>query len=200
VKDVDDFSGHRIEAQLRVEFPTTAVLVVDMLNDFIDEAGAMPLPIARQLYGPIRDLLGMAREGGATVFWLNDCHEPGDTEFRKRTPHCIAGTWGAQVVEELRPPAGEAHLPKTRYSGFYCTDLEDRLTSAGAKQLVIVGIATNICVRSTVHDAFFRDFDVVVPSDCVSATSEREQASTLYDIDTHYGTVCNLGELLAARA
>ena len=200
VKAVDDFSDHRIEVPLRVDFPTTAVLVVDMLNDFINEAGAMPLPIARRLYGPIRDLLDAARGSGATVLWLNDRHEPDDSEFRKRTPHCIAGTWGAQVVSELEPPAAEVQLAKTRYSGFYRTDLEERLTSASIGQLVVVGIATNICVRSTIHDAFFRDFDVIVPSDCVSATSEREQASTLYDIDTHYGTVCTLKELLSARA
>ncbi len=198
VQELDEFSAHRYETPLRVELPTTAVLVVDMLNDFIEEAGAMPLPVARGLYRPIQEVLAAVREGGGSVLWLNDRHEQGDTEFRKRTPHCISGTWGAEVVADLAPPPGDVQLPKTRYSGFFRTDLEERLTAEHVKQLVVVGIATNICVRSTVHDAFFRDFDVIVPSDCVSATSDREQASTLYDIDTHYGTVCTVGQFLAA--
>ena len=60
----------------------------------------------------------------------------------------------------------------------------------------MVGVVTNICVRSTVNDAFFLGYEVFVPEDCVAATSERQQEAHLYDIDTHYGTVTNLGAVI----
>jgi ureidoacrylate peracid hydrolase len=63
---------------------------------------------------------------------------------------------------------------------------------------VIAGVVTNICVRSTVHDAFFLGYQVVVPEDCVAATGPREQASSLYDIATHFGTVCDCAQVVRA--
>jgi ureidoacrylate peracid hydrolase len=70
----------------------------------------------------------------------------------------------------------------------------------GVNTLIVTGVVTNICVRSTCHDAFFRGYDVLVPRECVSATSEREQESSLYDIDTHYGAVTSLEQVLVLLA
>lgn len=175
----------------------SAVLVVDMLNDFLEPAGAMPLPEGRRLYEPIRRLLGTARTHQSAVIWVCDSHPPGDREFDKRSVHCLSGTWGAQIVEALQPPTDEYRVAKRRYSGFYETDLDLRLRELGVAHVILTGVVTNICVRSTAHDAFFRGYDVIVVEECVAATSEREQASSLYDIDTHYGTVAGLEEVLA---
>jgi ureidoacrylate peracid hydrolase len=95
-------------------------------------------------------------------------------------------------VDALRPPPDDYVVRKRRYSGFFETDLDLRLREWGVLQLIVTGVVTNICVRSTVHDAFFRGYDCLIPVECVAATSKREQLSSLYDIDTHFGEVTSL--------
>ena len=191
-----DFAEHRVQRSVDFDPGRSAVLVVDMLNDFLDPSGAMPLPEGQRLYEPIRRLLATARAHGSAVIWVCDTHPPGDREFDKRSVHCLTGTWGAQIVEVLQPRDDEYRVPKRRYSGFYETDLDLRLRELGVAHLILTGVVTNICVRSTAHDAFFRGYDVIVVQDCVAATGEREQESSLYDIDTHFGTVADLEEVL----
>jgi ureidoacrylate peracid hydrolase len=178
----------------------SAVLVIDMLNDFLEPEGAMPLLEGRRLFEPIGRLLGAARTGGMPVIWICDEHSPADREFEKRSVHCLKGSWGAEIVADLGRKAEEIRIPKTRYSGFYQTDLEETLRRLRVDHLILAGVVTNICVRSTAHDAFFRDYRVVIPVECVAATSEREQESTLYDLDTHYATVVDLEDVLAIFA
>ena len=191
-----DFSEHRVQRSLGLEPGRSAVLVVDMLNDFLEPSGAMPLPEGRRVYEPIRRLLTSARASGSPVIWVCDTHPRDDREFEKRTVHCLAGTWGAQIVDALEPRDDDYRVQKRRYSGFYETDLDLRLREQRVTTLILTGIVTNICVRSTAHDAFFRGYDVIVVQDCVAATSDREQDSSLYDIDTHFGTVASLEEVL----
>lgn len=193
-----DFSEHRVPRDgLGVAPAQAALLVVDMLNDFLEEGGAMVLASGRSLYRPIAQLLAAARQAGVRVFWICDRHpDLEDREFEKRTPHCLEGTWGAGIVIDLEQRPEDQVVTKRRYSGFFQTDLDLRLRELELRQLIVTGVVTNICVRSTVHDAFFRGYDVIVPEDCVAATSEREQASSLHDIDTHYGTVCSLSDVL----
>jgi ureidoacrylate peracid hydrolase len=192
------FSEHRVQPR-RLDFDParSAVLVIDMLNDFLDPEGAMPLLEGRRLFEPIRRLLLSARDSGTPVIWVCDEHLPNDREFEKRTVHCLKGSWGAEIVADLAPVSEELRIPKTRYSGFFQTDLDRRLRDIGIDHLILTGVVTNICVRSTAHDAFFRDYRVIIPVECVAATSDREQESTLYDLDTHYGVVANLEQVLA---
>jgi len=194
------FSEHRVKQGLDFDPERSAVLVIDMLNDLLEPEGAMPLLEGRRLYKPIRRLLRSARQSGTAVIWICDEHLPTDREFEKRSVHCLHGSWGAEIVAELEPEVSELRIPKTRYSGFFETDLDHRLRQQGIDHLILTGVVTNICVRSTAHDAFFRDYRVTVPVECVAATSEREQDSTLYDLDTHYGTVASLEEVLAILA
>jgi ureidoacrylate peracid hydrolase len=193
---VIEFSEHRVQRTMGFDPGRTAVLVIDMLNDFLEPAGAMPLPEGHRLYEPIRRLLAIARFHGSAVIWVCDTHPRGDREFDKRSVHCITGTWGAQIVEPLQPRDDEYRVAKRRYSGFFETDLDLRLRELGVAHLILAGVVTNICVRSTAHDAFFRGYDVIVVQECVAATGEREQESSLYDIDTHFGTVSALEEVL----
>ena len=194
------FSEHRVDHQLAFEPEKTAVLVIDMLNDFLEPEGAMPLLEGRRLYEPIRRLLKSARKRGSPVIWVCDEHLPTDREFEKRSVHCLKGSWGAEIVADLEPDNQEFRIPKTRYSGFFETDLDQRLRDLGIDHLILTGVVTNICVRSTAHDAFFRDYLVTIPVECVAATSDREQESSLYDLDTHYATVADLEEVLAILA
>lgn len=93
------------------------------------------------------------------------------------------------MIEELKPQQGDFIVKKRRFSGFYETDLDLTLKDLKVDTVITIGVVTNICVRSTIHDAFFRGYKVFVPRDCVMATGEREQQSSLYDIDTHFGEV-----------
>ncbi len=194
------FSEHRIKRGLDFDPERSAVLVIDMLNDFLEPEGAMPLLEGRRLYEPIQRLLKSARSSRTPVIWICDEHLPSDREFEKRSVHCLKGTWGADIVADLGADPEELRIPKTRYSGFFATDLDERLRQQGIEHLILTGVVTNICVRSTAHDAFFRDYRVTIPVECVAATSEREQESTLYDLDTHYATVADLEEVLAILA
>ena len=184
--------------QRRLEFDpaTTAVLVVDMLKDFFDDGGAMVLEGGKALYEPHQKLLAAARAAGMPVLWLNQTLPPDDSLFETRTVHCIAGSWGAQVVDELPVEDGDIVIPKRRYSGFFQTTLDLTLRERGVDTVIVTGVVTNICVRSTVHDAFFLRYKVLVPENLVMATSTQAQEVTLYDIDTHYGDVTDLDSVL----
>jgi ureidoacrylate peracid hydrolase len=180
---------------------TTAVVVVDMINEFLEDGGLMMLAAGRALYGPIQQLVDAAHAAGTTVVWLRDEHaDESDTEFRKRIIHCLKGSWGTQIVDSLRPGPNDIVLPKSTYSGFFRTPLHELLQQRGIKTLLITGVVTNICVRSTSHDAFFLGYDVLVPEQCVSATSDREQASSLYDIGRNFGAITTLDAVLAQFA
>ena len=177
---------------------TTAVLVVDMLKDFFKEGGAMVLEGGEALYAPHRRLLAAARAAGMPVLWLNQSLPPDDSLFQMRKVHCLAGSWGAEVVDELPVDESDIVIPKRRYSGFFQTTLDLTLRERGIDTVIVTGVVTNICVRSTVHDAFFLRYKVLVPEDLVMATSLNAQEVTLYDIDTHYGDVTNLEHVLGA--
>ena len=176
---------------------TTAVLVVDMLKDFFKDGGAMVLDGGEVLYEPHRKLLSVARAAGMPVLWLNQSLPPDDSLFEMRTVHCLAGSWGAEVVDELPIAEADIVIPKRRYSGFFQTTLDLTLRERGIDTVIVTGVVTNICVRSTVHDAFFLRYKVFVPEDLVMATSPQAQEVTLYDIDTHFGVVTTLDNLLA---
>lgn len=200
---MDSFSAHRQpqtgDGALRDG--RIALLVVDMLNDFLVPGGAMVLPGGDVLYQPINRLSDAVRRSGGEVVWVCDRHEDlEDREFDKRTPHCLAGTWGADVVDALHREEGDHELPKRRYSAFFQTDLDLWLRERDVRTVIVCGVVTNICVRSTVHDAFFRGYHVVVPTDGCAATGEREQASTLYDIETHFGRLATSDELVGTLA
>lgn len=191
------FAEQRVASRLEFDPDRAAVLVIDMLNDFLEDGGAMVLSGGKVLYEPISRLLEHARQSELPVLWVCDEHPVmDDAEFEKRIPHCIAGTWGAEVVDALDVREHDYRIRKRRYSGFFETDLDLRLRELKAETLIITGLSTNICVRSTIHDAFFRGYQVIVPEDCVAATSQREQESTLYDIETHYGLTTKLSKVV----
>jgi ureidoacrylate peracid hydrolase len=168
------------------------VLVVDMVNDFCKPGGAMVLPGCELLVPPQRMVIDAARLAGVPVIWIHDSHRRNmrrEREFAKRQTHCLEGTWGVEIVDELGARADDIHVIKHRYSAFFQTDLDLVLKDMMVDQVVVFGVVTNICVRSTVHDAFFNGYEVVVPRDCCAATGPREHESTLYDIATHFGVV-----------
>ena len=149
------------------------VLVVDMVRGFCEEGH--PLYVGesiRRIIEPIRWRLIEERARGSHIIFLSDNHAPDDAEFQVFPPHCIRGSEEAEVIPELREFAGEV-IPKTRFSGFYGTNLDQRLREFKPDKIIVVGDCTDICVMHTVADARNRDYTVEVPADCV-ATFDRE--------------------------
>lgn len=199
---MDDFSAHRSSKVGAVLNPaSTAVLIVDMLADFCLPGGAMVLPGYERLLDPQNAVIRALRATGGTVIYIVDAHRPQmrrDREFLKRTPHCIEGTPGCDIVPELDRDPSDVIVLKRRFSGFFNTDLDLTLRDMMVDTVIVMGVVTNICVRSTVHDAFFHGYNVIVPQDCCAATGPREQASTLYDISTHFGVVSEAASIVAS--
>jgi nicotinamidase/pyrazinamidase len=149
-----------------------AVLVVDMLRGFLEEG--YPLYIgakARSIIPNIQKLIEKEIEHGSKVFFICDNHDPDDLEFKMFPPHCIEGTKEAEVIPELARYPGEI-IPKKRYSGFYGTNLEEKLLKLKSEKLIICGVLTNICVLHTTADARNRDYNVEIPLDCVASPDE----------------------------
>ncbi len=144
--------------------PEKALIVVDMLNDFIDEKGALYCgPSARAIIPFIRGRLQAFRKNEDPVIYLQDSHQQNDREFELFPPHCVSGTWGVEIVRELSPVAGDIIIPKSRFSGFYGTDLENVLKAAAIEQVEVVGVCTSICVMDTVGGLANRDYTITVP-------------------------------------
>ncbi len=178
----------KYEVVERVELPAreTAVIVVDMQNDFVKPEGRLFVPTAPATVGPIRRLLDRARAAGVRVFYTQDTHYDGDPEFEIWGEHVRHGTWGWEIVDELKPQPGDIVVQKTRYDGFYGTPLDDLLRVYGVKYTVIVGTVANICVLHTAASAALRWYKVVVPVDGISALTEFDLHATLRQVTWLY--------------
>ena len=164
----------------------TAVLVVDMQKDFCYEDGALFVGDAvRRIIPNIKALLEDARRKGLPLIFTQDWHSPEDDEFAVWGRHCVEYTRGAELIDELAEVEAEARafvVRKTKYTAFFETELEAHLREKGIKKLIIVGVATNICVLHTAIDASLRGFEIIIPEDCVAALSNYEQEYSLYHI------------------
>lgn len=165
----------------------TVLLIVDMQNDFVRPEGSLYVEAATQTIQPIASLLKRAREKGVHIAFTQDSHQEEDLEFEIWPPHCIKGTEGWQIIDELTPRPGELVLEKSRYDAFYGTSFDHYLTRVWkAKNLIIVGTVANICVGQTAASAGLRWINVVTPADGISALSEFDQASALRQISMLY--------------
>lgn len=146
-----------------------ALLVTDMLNDFIDPQGALYVGEAgRQIIPFIAGKIAETRAQGGLVFYLCDAHAPDDPEFQRFPAHAVKGTWGAAIIPELTPAPGDIIVEKTRYSPFSGTDLEAILRREGITEAGVVGVCTSICVLETVRGLFEMGILAIVYRDGVA--------------------------------
>lgn len=125
---------------------------------------------------------------GRAAWWSTfRTRTPKTTGSLKSSPHCVAGTWGSQIIEALAPQPGERVLPKTRYSGFYGTDLETILVAYGPEEVEVVGVCTSICVMDTVGGLANRDYRTLVPRDGVADFDAEAHSHALKRMDRLYG-------------
>lgn len=175
------------KATLELPANETAIIVVDMQNDFVKPNGTLVVPAASETIGEIQQLLATARANGVPIAYTQDTHYEGDREWKIWPEHCRAGTWGWQIIDELAPQAGDLVCQKSRYDGFYDTALDHYLTRVWqVNHLVIVGTVASICVLHTAASAGLRWFHVVVPADGVSALTDFDLALTLRQVSWLY--------------
>lgn len=161
---------------------SSALLIIDMVNDFADPDGALFVPSAREIISRVADLARMARKRGLPVLHVKDTHEPDDQEFENWPPHAVEGTWGARVIEQLEPSESDYVVEKKRFSAFFETGLDGLLEDLGVSHLVLTGTVTNICILATAIDALMRGYEVTVPSDAVAGLEEEHHRSALEQI------------------
>ncbi len=194
----------------------TALVVVDMQNDFVDPRGffgqkGLDLTACNAVIPRIQAVVRQSRTLGLSVVYTATVHttdslEPGRHRVlplrdrnaaAARTAVCLQRTWGAEVVDPLRPEPGDLLIEKRRYSAFFETDFDRQLRAREIDTLVVAGATTNVCVDSTVRDAYFRGYDVVVLEDCVASYEQDLHAATLRNVDLLFGMVVSAENLPA---
>lgn len=174
-----------------------AIIVVDMLNDFV--YGALTCDRGKAIVPATARLLEAAREKGVPVIFSNDAHLRNiDRELAIWGEHAIAGTPGAEVIPELKLSEGDYVVPKRRYSGFFQTDLDILLKELGVQTVVMTGLHTHMCVRHTSADAFSLGYDVVVAKEATDSFTEEDYLGGLAYLKTCYGADAYTNEELVA--
>jgi ureidoacrylate peracid hydrolase len=214
-----------------IDIARTAVIVVDMQNDFGSKGGmfdrmGIDLSIIQKVVGPTAKVLSAARKEGIKIVYLKmgfnpDLSDLGAPDSVNRVGHLKVGvgqtvlapdgresrilirdTWNTDIVPALKPQAEDIIIYKTRYSGFYQTDLDATLKKLGIKHLIITGCTTSICVDSTVRDAMFRDYLCVSLGDCMAEPIGHDLPRSNHDASlltmTFMGWVSDSHHLLAA--
>jgi ureidoacrylate peracid hydrolase len=183
-------------APIAVDTAKTAVIVVDMENDFGSKGGMFDLAgidisMIQKAVGPTAKVLAAARNANIKIVYLKmgfnpDLSDLGAPDSVNRTRHLqimhvgktvpapdgsasrilIRDNWGTEIIPPLKPQAGDVEMYKTRFSGFYQTDLDNVLKKLGIRHLIFTGCTTSVCVDSTIRDAMFRDYQPVLLADC----------------------------------
>ncbi len=158
-----------------------ALLVIDMLNDFVLSGAPLEVPDTRKIIPAIRKEIDDAHARGMPVIFVCDSHAPDDPEFARFgwPPHAVTGTRGADVVDELKPAQNDMVIGKTTYSGFYNTDLDETLKRLGVGSLRLTGDVTHICVMFTASDAVLRGYDVTVVEKGVAGLAKEDHDAAL---------------------
>jgi nicotinamidase/pyrazinamidase len=151
-----------------------AFLIVDMLKDNFDESKNLPItPLARKIISPINDLIRLFRNEGWPVVFPTDAFHEDDFIFKGRMkPHSLAGTEGAEVIDELDRKEEDLWLPKPVFSAFFKTNLDEWLREREITLCAVAGIATNVCVLTTVMDAVSHGFKAALLEDCSAALNK----------------------------
>lgn len=197
----------------------TALLVVDMQNDFCAEGGMMhreglDLTDVQAMAKRIPDILEAARDAGVFVVfirniystptnwylsdaWLEQAERRRGGSYTEREV-CAPGSWNFEFYGDVRPLETEPIVTKHRFSAFHNTDLDTILRSNGIRTVVATGVATNVCVETSVRDAFVRDYHVVILEDGTATYSRHEAESSLATMDRYFGEVTSSEQVIKA--
>ena len=208
---------------VKIDLKKTAVVVVDMQNAFASKGGMFDLvgqdiSGAKSVIETNKQIITAAREAGVKVIYLKMSYAPdlsdsggpdspnwykefGLAMMNKKPEYkgkfLIRGTWDEEIVDELKPQPGDIVIAKMRYSGFRGTSLDVVLKTYKIKYLIFTGIATNVCVESTLRDAYFLDYWPIIVSDAVNnAGPPFTQQATLWNVEALLGWVTTTDDIL----
>jgi nicotinamidase-related amidase len=217
----DDVEGEgravsrRADPPFLLEQEKTALVVVDMQNDFVREGAPQEVPDARKTFGAIQKLLQRFRESDLPVVYTKFIAGPRETLMWTWSPECgpdQRSCWkgvrrfyrdvgkeleGPDVVDELAPDPKDHVVEKYGYDAFFRSALDHILRANHVEYLVVCGTVTQICVEDTVHGAFHHGYRAVAVSDAVSSYDDDLHRSTLRNIELKYGRVLATDEVLA---
>jgi ureidoacrylate peracid hydrolase len=210
---------------IKIDVLKTAVIIVDMQNAFVHKGGLFDLvgfdiSATEKIIEPCREIVRTAREKGIKIIYLQMGYSPDLSDsggpdsplwhksrglpLLRQRPELkdklyIYGTWGADIIDELKPQPGDVIVRKQKHDGFIGTNLGIVLKTYGIKYLVFIGTATNICVESTLRHAFFLEYFPILVSDAVSPLgSSSMQEAAIFNVRTIFGWVTTSKELLRA--
>lgn len=187
----------------------TAVIVIDLQNDFCHSEGDMAksgrdVSLMQQAAHNTQKFLPQVRKRKVPVIFVRAVHNYWTSSpawMRKRgekgSSTCMEGSWGEKFFV-VQPGEGEAIVTKHRYSAFIGTDLDLILRSQGIQTLILTGVGTNVCVESTARDGFQMDYDIVLLSDCTGSSTEESHNRALEVLGQHFGYVVNSKNVIEA--
>lgn len=149
-----------------------ALFIVDMLHDFVDEDGKLPVKDAKTLIGNIAELKGYAEKNGIPVIYANDAHAKDDPEFQYWPPHAIKGTYGADIIGELKYNKENIIIEKQKLSAFTNPGLDGILGAYNVDEIYVTGVATEYCVRGVTMDALDLGYKVNLVADAIAGVDE----------------------------
>ena len=160
---------------------TAALLIIDMVKDNFIESRNLPItPFALAIIQPLNKLIDVFRSQKWPIIFCTDAFHEDDFIFKGRMkPHSLSGTEGAEVIDALDMQDDDLWQPKPRFSAFFNTGLENWLRDRGVSLCAVGGLATNICVLTTVLDAICHDFKAVLLEDCSAASSKKIHEQTM---------------------
>lgn len=168
-----------------------ALLVIDMLKDFIDENGTLTTgESGRKTIDFIKKQIDEFRKQNYPIIFICDNHETDDKEFEMFPPHCIENTQGSKIIDELEVLDTDKIITKRRYSAFYGTDLDLTLRENNVDELYLVGVCTNICVLYTAADARNISYKVNIYKAGVASFDEEAHIFALKELERTLG--CNI--------
>lgn len=175
----------------------TALLVIDMLNEYLNPKGKIYCEAGREIISNIVTLKEHFKKSNNPVIYINTSHiNGGDPETSKWGLHAMRGTWGSEVIPELQPDEDDCIVLKRTYDGFYNTELEITLRSMDVDTVVVCGIHTHVCVLCTALGAFYRGFNVIALEDCMTTGYKPNHESRLRFYNSHIGKLTNLNDYL----
>jgi nicotinamidase-related amidase len=157
-----------------------ALLLIDVINDLDFPEANQLLRYARPMAKKLSLLKQRAKKAGVPVIYVNDNFGRWRSDFRRQVQHCLRdGSRGHEIVSLLQPDENDYFVLKPKHSGFFSTTLETLLHYLGSRKLILTGIAGNFCVLFTANDAYMRDYDLIIPSDCTVSNTTEENREAL---------------------
>lgn len=162
-----------------------ALLIVDVLNDLEFPGGEKVEPWARNMATRLSPVIRAARKAKVPIIYANDNFGRWSDDFHAVYRYATrSGARGASIARHLKPGRGDLFILKPKHSAFYATSLIALLDHLGTRRLILAGIATNLCVLFTAHDAHMRNFKLTVLSDCCAAESDHDHNIALTQLET----------------